>query len=162
MSRGPNPNLRKTDISKAPFLFMQADPKDYYNVANNAVKNDDQDANILSTVFFSPQNIELIQKQIIKTVLLKTDKKYLIEPQNRQDLLVVMRSIFIQYAQHLPNNIKEQIRELNKIVVDEVVPGIVDNILLQIGYLKKISEPMQMIDRPINSSKSRSLPSYMN
>lgn len=161
MSRGPNPNLKKADISKTPFLFMQADPVDYYEAARSSL-NGTQEQTILSTVFFSPQNINLIQKQIIKTVLMKTDYKYLIEKQSEEDLLVVMRSIFIQSARHAPDNIRCQIKELNDLVVDDIVPGIVTAVKWNVGYKQKIFGPMEVMKPPQNVNKTKTLPNYFN
>lgn len=83
----------------------------------------------------------------------KTDKKYLIERQNDSDLQVVMRSVFIQYAKHSDDNIKEQIRELDSIVVDEVVPGIITEVNAYIGYCERAFGPRQIMDHAKNVSK---------
>ena len=109
---------------------------------------------ILSKIFFHPKNVDLIQKQIIMEVFRKTNGEYLIEKQNEADLQIVMRSIFIQYAQHLPNNIKKQIKELDYLVADEVVPDIISQITAHFGYLERAFGPMQIMDRPENVSNA--------
>jgi len=148
------------DIMKTPFMMFQAHKDDYYNMSQNALKGV-QEESILSKVFFHPKNVDLVQKQIIMEVFRQTNGEYLIEKQSEADLEIIMRSIFIQRARHLPNNIRDQISELNNLVVDETVPDIVSEIKAYFGYLERAFGPMQVMDRPQNSSKTglKTLPS---
>ena len=152
--------LNSNDVMKTPFIMFQAHADDYYDMSQKSL-NAVQKESILSKVFFSPQNIEIIQKRIIIRVLKETDGKYLIEKQEEADLQIVMRSIFLQHAKHSPSNIREQVGELNDIVVDEVVPGIVSELKSYFGYLKDVFGERQIMDRPENVSNTghKSLPS---
>ncbi|XWV25041.1 hypothetical protein QJ856_gp0737 [Tupanvirus deep ocean] len=153
-------SMNNHEIMKTPFIMFQAHKDDYYNMSQDSLRGV-QEESILSKVFFHPKNVDLIQKQIIIDVFRKTNGEYLIEKQNEADLQIVMRSVFIQHARHLPDNIKGQIRELNNLVVDEVVPGIVSEIMAHFGYLQRAFGPMQIMDRPENVSNAglRTLPS---
>ena len=153
------PVFSKNDIMKTPFLFIQAHKEDYYNMAQEAMRGV-QEETILSKVFFSIPNVALIQRQIVNTVLIKTKYKYLIEEQDPADLEVVLRSMFLQHARHYPDHIPDQIKELNDLVVDEVVPGIITEIKAYVGYLHRTFEPLYYMDRPENVSKagSKTLP----
>lgn len=134
-------------IIKSPFAVFQMHPDDFRKITanpshrdiplgfNNTPLKGMQQSTLLSKVFFHPKNIDLIQKQIIMRVFHETDGTYLIEKQNEKDLKVIMRSMFIQYAKHSPDQIRSQIRQLNNLVVDEVVPDIVAEIHAYIGYL---------------------------
>ena len=152
--------MNSHEIMKTPFIMFQAHRDDYYRASQNSLKGADEDS-ILSKVFFHPKNVDLIQKQIIIEIFHQTNGEYLIEKQSESDLQVVMRSIFLQHAKHQPDNIKEQIRELNNLVVDDVIPGIVSEIKAYFGYLRDISQPMQIMDRPenVSSTGTRTLPS---
>ncbi|XWV26295.1 hypothetical protein QJ857_gp0779 [Tupanvirus soda lake] len=153
-------SMNNHEIMKTPFIMFQAHKDDYYNMSQDSLRGVQEDT-ILSKVFFHPKNVDLIQKQIIIDVFRKTNGEYLIEKQNEADLQIVMRSIFIQHARHLPDNIKGQIRELNNLVVDEVVPGIVSEIMAHFGYIARAFGPMQIMDRPENVSNAglKTLPS---
>jgi hypothetical protein len=152
--------MNNNEIMKTPFIMFQSHSDDYYNMSQDSLRGIQQES-ILSKLFFHPKNVDIIQKQIIVNIFRRSDGSYLIEKQNETDLQIVMRSIFIQHARHMPENIKEQIRELNYLVVDEVVPGIISEIKAYFGYLERAFGPRQIMDRPENVSNAglRTLPS---
>jgi hypothetical protein len=153
--------ITREDIMKTPFIFFQEHKKDYYNMAQEALQGIVEES-LLSKVFFSEKNMDLIQKRIIRRVFEVTNGEYLIEPQCRADLLVVMRGVYLQQARNYPNKIREQVLELDNLVVDDVVPGIVSQVQQYVGYLKDIYGPREVIARPKNDSTKglMSLPSY--
>ncbi len=153
-------HMNQQDIMKMPFLMFQASATDYHNMSQESVRGV-QIESILSKVFFHPKNVDFIQRQIIKKVFKATNGEFLIEKQNEPDLQIVMRSIFIRHAKHLPNDIKNQITQLDDLVVDEVVPDIVSQVLAHVGYLDRAFGPMQVMDRPENVSGAglKTLPS---
>lgn len=148
------------EITNAPFLLFQCHKDDYHNLSRDNLRGVQQES-LLSKVFFHPKNIKLLQRQIIKTVFTRTNGEFLIEEQDERDLQVVMRSIFLQKAKHYPTNIKEQVKELNDLVVDEVVPDIVSQLKMYIGYLDRAFNQPIPLERPKNVSKAgmKSLPS---
>lgn len=155
----PKP-MTSEEIMKSPFLLFQSHRDDYYNMSQDSLKGIWNES-ILSKVFFHPRNVDILQKQIIISVFRRTDGNYLIEKQNEEDLQVVMRSMFIQHARHVPDHIREQIEELNNIVVDDVVPNIISEINAYFGYLERTFAPRQIMDRPecISNAGLRTLPS---
>jgi hypothetical protein len=162
MSKEITPHtLTRNDITTTPFLFFQEHKKDYYNMAQEALRGIVEES-LLSKVFFSEKNMDLIQKRIIRRVFEVTGGQYLIEPQDRTDLLVVMRGVYLQQARNYPTKIKEQIQELDNLVVDDVVPDIVTKVRQYVGYLKDIYGPREIIARPMNDSVKglASTPSY--
>jgi hypothetical protein len=155
-----NKPMSQFDIMKTPFLMFQSHRDDYYNMSQESVKGV-QDETILSKVFFHPKNVDLVQKQIIMEVFRRTNGAYLIEKQNEEDLQIIMRSMFLQHARHVPDHIKDQIRELNNIVVDDIVPNVVSQINAYFGYLERAFGPRQILDRPeyVSTSGQKTLPS---
>lgn len=155
--------MSREDIMKSPFVLFQSHFDDFYTMSQESVKGI-QVETILSKVFFHPKNVDLIQKEIILAVYEQSDKQFWIEKQNEADIQVIMRSIFLQHARHIPDNIPGQIRELNNFVVDDVVPNIMSEILSQIGYLERTFGPRLIMDRPQNVSSAglRTLPSVTN
>ena len=89
--------------------------------------------NVLSNAFFSAENIQIIQNGLRAGVYEMSAKQYVIAPQNIDTLKVIMRSIYLQYAEHYPNKITEQIERLNKLVLDYAVPTVYNE---AVGYVK--------------------------
>ena len=114
--------------------------------------------NALSRTFFSNDNMERIQLQIVNEVYKKSKKQ--ISKQSYQELQIIMKSIYLQYSRNLPNNIEEQVSTLNKYVVDYSVPTIISNVLEYNKYLQDITSPIPVMPRSVNASSKgeRSLP----
>jgi hypothetical protein len=75
----------------------------------------------LSNAFFSVKNIQIIQNGIRSGVYNKSNRQYVIGEQNPDELQIIMRSIFLQYSKNLPDNIPQQINDLNKNVFDYAI-----------------------------------------
>jgi hypothetical protein len=75
----------------------------------------------LSNAFFSAQNIQIVQNGIRSGVYNKSNRQYVIGEQNPDELQIIMRSIFLQYSKNLPDNIPQQINDLNKYVFDYAI-----------------------------------------
>ena len=101
--------------------------------------------------------MDLINKKIILAVFNISDKKVKINNQSKESLIIVMRYVFIEFAKHLPSNIKEQVNELNNIVLKEILPGIMTNITQKLTYLQNIDEPRKLLNLPINTTKNKLL-----
>ena len=91
---------------------------------------------LLSKLFFSAKNVQIIQNALRYQVWTSTDKNVVISKQSESELLIVMRSVFVQNAKHRPDNITQQISDLNDLVVKAVVPGIISEATAHISYLK--------------------------
>jgi len=126
--------------------------------------NDDNGGiNILEKYFFSDENMELINKQLILRVYEKSNKQFLITKQKKEDLLIVMRYVFIEYGRNLPYDIKGQIKDLNCRVVSEILPNVMTNADQKIGYLRDINTQPIGPPLPISIGRvGRTLPSTSN
>ena len=82
------------------------------------------DNTMLSNTFFSHQNIEIVQNGIRAGVYKQSNGKYVIGNQDCETLKIIMRSIFLQYAANQPTNIKGQVEQLNKMVLDYCIPQV--------------------------------------
>jgi hypothetical protein len=109
-------------------------------------------SNNLNETFFSKQNIDLIQNEIIQRIYKKTNNQARIGRQSDTELEIVMRSIYLQYSKNLPNNIKKQIYQLNEKVLDYCVNAVYSELQQYIGYLKDIDSLKQPLNRPKNMS----------
>ena len=67
---------------------------------------------LLSSTFYSRENMDLINKGITLTVFKVTNGEFYIGKQSDKHLTIAMRAIYHEHARHLPYNIKQQISEL--------------------------------------------------
>jgi|UniRef100_A0A6C0AMN3 hypothetical protein len=119
----------------------------------------------LTFLFFSDKNIKNIQNLIKLNVHKQIN--YIIDDQSNNELMIIMRSIFLEYSLH-PALISEEMSEterqilfkkytnevdrLNKIVVQEIVPKIVSQIQQYVDYLRDASQQPYYMDKPKNES----------
>jgi hypothetical protein len=105
----------------------------------------------LSDAFFSKENIQIIQNGIRKGVFELSNKQFIICEQNEDELKIIMRSIFLQYSKNLKNNIKYQIQNLNKLVLDYAINQVYSETVGYIKYKYDISTMYDPISRPVLS-----------
>ena len=106
----------------------------------------------LSNLFFSLANRKEVQTRIRYEIWKVSRNRYVIDEQNAIELSIMMRSIFLQHSKNLNCKFQEQIKELNDIVIEAVVPGILTRIKQYIIYLRDKSRPLQPLDRPKNTN----------
>lgn len=89
--------------------------------------------NILANAFFSAENIQILQNGLRAGVYEMSEKKFIIAPQNVDTLKIIMRSIYLQYAEHDLNNVKKEITKLNRLVLNYCIPTVFSE---AVGYQK--------------------------
>ena len=83
----------------------------------------------LGELFFSPENINRLQKMIKYEVFVRTNGKYKLEvDQNESDLLVNMRAVYISDAMNQPYQLVRQVKILNHRVIERIVPDMISMI----------------------------------
>jgi hypothetical protein len=102
----------------------------------------DIESNMLSTVYFSAENIQIVQNGLRAGVYKMSGDKYIIAPQNIDTLKVIMRSIFLQYAEYDMNNIKKEVTRLNKLVLDYAVSSVYNE---AVGYMKYCEDQSTLV-----------------
>jgi hypothetical protein len=106
---------------------------------------------ILSDAFFSAKNIQMIQNGIRVGVYLRSNNQYIIGEQNNDELKIIMRSIFLQYAKNQPTAIPGQISELNRQVLEYCIPHVYVEADGYMKYKYDVSTLVVPIARPILS-----------
>ena len=121
--------------------------------------------NIISDLFLSNKNIDLIHLKIINTV--KTKFNYNISKQSRNELLIIMRSIYLNNSTNNysnKNEIKKELAKLNELVINYSVNNIIKNIKSHELYLEKINNDLNPIELPkptsIKGDKTLELKSF--
>ena len=117
--------------------------------------------NALSDTFFSRTNITTIQNQIRRSVFDRSQPKgYVIDDQSVDELKIIMRAMYYQYAKNLPSNIAGQVEDLNRRVVEWSAPHILSAVDHYQYYLKDIDTLPVPISWPVSlsSAGTRTLP----
>ncbi len=112
---------------------------------------------MLSRVFFSADNIRILQNGIKAGVYHKSNGRFQIADQDQDVLKMIMRSTFLQSSKNLPNNITEQVKALNNLVLGYAVPQVLGE---AIGYVKYKNDASMMytpMQRPASTYHSNTL-----
>lgn len=104
---------------------------------------------LLSNIFFSEENIQIIQNALRAGVYRLSNGQFLIDNQNCDDLKIIMRGVFLQYSNNLPNDIPGQVQALNNIVLDYAVPQVFGDAKGYMKYKYDVSTMYMPIERPI-------------
>ena len=133
-------------------LIQKNEKTNYYNATQHMIS-----PTMLSNVFFSIENIEIIQNAIRSEVYKLTEQKHIIDKQDYDQLKIIMRAIFLQYSLNQPYNIKEQISHLNKLVLEYCIPKVHSELLSYLKYKEDISQLPVPGDNPTYLSVDRTL-----
>ena len=68
--------------------------------------------------------------------------------QSEDELIIVMRSIYLQHGKNVDTNIDTQINILNELVLDYCVDNVYSNLLQHLQYIIDITKEQQVMDRP--------------
>ena len=104
----------------------------------------------MSDIFLSEKNINLIQLKIIN--IINNKYKYKISKQSKNELIIIMRSVYLNNATNNYSNkqdIRNELNKLNNLVITYCVKNIVNNIKSHELYLKKINNELTPINLPI-------------
>lgn len=119
----------------------------------------------LTFLFFSDKNINNIQNLLRMRV--HKQMGYIIDNQSTNELMIIMRSIFLEYSAHPPlikadmpekerqvlfQKYTKEVDRLNRIVINEIVPKVVSQIQQYVDYLRDASQQPYQMDKPANES----------
>jgi hypothetical protein len=109
----------------------------------------------LSSAFFSPANVAIIQRAIKQGIYKRSGaRRWEIDDQSVDELQIIMRAMYLQYGRNLPTDIQGQVTELNNIVIGFAVPKIFSEIEQHFFYLRDISQMPQQMQHPVNVSSA--------
>jgi len=113
--------------------------------------------NPLSDSFFSTENVAILQHNIRRYVFEKSQPKgYVIDNQSTDELKIIMRAMYYQYAKHGKNDIAGQVAELNNYVVSWSGPHILSAVDHYFYYLKDIDTLPVPMPQPVHLSSAGS------
>ncbi len=109
-----------------------------------------QESTPLNSVYFSQENMLLLQRAIRAEFLKKTGLK--IDYQNPNDLYALMRSVFINNHQNGYDKVDQQIRHMNGIVINEALKQIQTGVSQFFAYVQDMDKPIVPPAIPENTS----------
>jgi|UniRef100_A0A6C0EMN9 Family of unknown function (DUF5761) len=111
------------------------------------------ETNTLARVFFSAENVQILQNGLRAGVYRLSQGKYVIPPQNQDALKIIMRSTFLQYAKNAPDHIPEQVETLNNLVWDYAIPFVYNEAVSYVRYLEDQSTLVVPLDREVRPDR---------
>ena len=115
-----------------------------------------QEKTLLSNLYFSKENIQIVHNAIRAGVHKKSNGRYIIGKQNIDTLKIIMRSIYLQHSRNKPCNITEQIEGLNELVLDYAIPQVLGEVESYVKYKHDVSTLAVPMQRPAYMSTSGS------
>jgi len=108
----------------------------------------------LSDGFFCSANIQALQNGLRAGVYKRSNGQYLISEQNPDELKIIMRGIFLQNSKNLPDNIPDQITDLNRLVLSYAIGQVYGEAEGYMKYQYDASNMYEPISRPVLSYSS--------
>lgn len=113
--------------------------------------------NMLSETFFNAGNIRIIQNGLKAGVYKLSNGRFLIGDQNEDTLKIIMRSVFLQNATNLPNDITAQVEALNKMVLNYCIPQVYGEAQGYVKYKNDVSTLVVPMTRPTSTYSNSTL-----
>ena len=104
----------------------------------------------LNSMFFSQENLNVVQRTI--RYKFKNESGLSIDRQDERDLFALMRSVFIIYEQNPYDNVTEQVKRINEVVVNKALEQIRTNASQFMTYVRDMDQPMMPLPTPENTS----------
>ena len=138
--------LSEPNASGAIFKLYDRIPVDQKASAYTEALTGNYQDSILSRAFFSAKNVQAIQNGIRAKIYEKTNR--LIAEQNEDIVKIIMRSVFLQFSANLLDHTTEQIRELNRKVIDIASRRVLEELLGYLNYQRDVSTMHVPIEHP--------------
>ena len=142
---GPNISAKFSMMDKIPINTNT----NYQNVLTGNLER-----SRLSDAYFSRQNIQIIQNSIRKGVYDKSQSKILVDNQPEDQIVTVMRAMYLQHSKNLEINIPRQIEELNNLVSNYCITSVFNEAVAYLKYKEDASTMHRPMQHPIYSNKT--------
>jgi len=136
----PPPSNGRVDLNQQIYsdFVSRGESNRLFDYTSDAVKGNVA-ADPVADLFFSRENIGLVQLGLKNMVLNHSCGKRRIGDQSMEELLQVMRAVYLQDALHQPYDYKGQVRRLNETVLRYCVPRILNEMEMHDTYLNELS-----------------------
>lgn len=128
---------------------------------------------LLTSLFFSKKNVENIQNVVKFKIFKETNQ--VIDNQSTTELLIIMRSIYLEYSAHPPiikdtmdeqtkkqllKMYTEEVKRLNQLVIDYIFPNILTQLQQYVAYLRDASTVPYQQNQPTSSDNVKGQRNY--
>lgn len=144
------PSVYETRESPYPLFADDGNQRTRDYSATTMQRSVHQESTPLSSSFFGPQNIQTLQTQLRDAILQRTG--CVIDRQSDEQLLIIMRAVYVLNSPNLVGYVNEQVKALNSYVLHEAVPIVATSIAQYLGYLKDASQLATPMARPQTAS----------
>jgi hypothetical protein len=114
---------------------------------NDAIKGDIED-NILAKVFFSKNNIDILQDGLRAGVYKMSDNKFKIPPQSVDNMKIIMRQVYLQHSNNDLTNVRSEIERLNQIILNSIIPTVYNSAISYNKYRLDQSTLVSPLEHP--------------
>jgi hypothetical protein len=104
----------------------------------------------LNVIFFSDDNINLIQKGIQDQVYTMSGGKYKIARQSDDEVKIIMRSYYLSFGENNPLTISQDLASLNSRVIGYASAKVYSEVDFHMFYLKDVQDFAPPIANPMN------------
>lgn len=106
------------------------------------------ECNILAKVFFSKDNLQYLQDNLRVGVFEMSKRTIAIPDQNVDNLKIIMKKVYFQYANH-EDDVKGEIKRLDDLILKSIIPEVYN---AAIAY-NKFKRDMSTLPVPLDRSK---------
>lgn len=104
--------------------------------------------NRLQELFFSCANTTILQNTLRRKIWELSDEQFVISPQSHTQLQIIMRSVYLQFGENLPRQLKQQVERLNALVLEYAVPNVMSNVKQYMAYLNNVDKNPIPLEHP--------------
>ena len=112
------------------------------------------DETTLSNLFFSRENIKIIQNGIRAGVYKRSKGNYVIGEQDCDSLKIIMRSVFLQNSSNQPTHVTQQVQALNQLVLDYCIQQVYGEAKGYVKYISDVSTLAVPIAHPVTTNNT--------
>jgi Family of unknown function (DUF5761) len=120
----------------------------YVNSLDGILEN-----NVLAQVYFSSGNEQILQNGIRAGVYKMSSEKFVVSQQSSDQLKIIMRSIYLQFAVHNKDNITSHVESLNKRVFAYYIPYVYREAISYVRYLEDQSTLVVPLEHSIQTDR---------
>jgi len=106
----------------------------------------------LNTLYFSPFNVNVVQRGIRQYIKQKTGAS--IDYQNSGDVFAIMRVVFISNEGDPYGDVCAQVKRMNQIAVIRAGDQVITGLSQYMGYLRDSASSLNLMNLPANTSSA--------
>lgn len=122
-------------------------------VYESGLLSGNMESSSVSQLFYSKKNIQALQDGIRYSVFMRSKGKHKIGEQSYEELIIIMKTMYLSHSKNQIYNVIEQVRELNKKVLDYSIPEVIE----QLDMYDQYRHDKAFLPTPIDRSQSTSI-----